>query len=794
MKKTFLFLTLGLIPFCNIDAELILHFPMDTDSYGRITETVSGKKINISGRHTTENIPGATGDALRFDGYSTYGSGTISTTFPSGALTFSMWVAPETYPIIKHDLATSDKSGLAGTINHTSKQGWGFSLGQHGAYSFDFYAGGNLTSLQAGDILPCYEWSHLVAVLNPATNTASLYRNGEKVRETSVTNLSNLNLDSSNFTIGKSANTPTTGDYLFDTFNGLIDEIEVRSGALTEAEINAFVPENEADLSIPDSRFEKELLRPKFHGMPAANWTNETHGITYSGGKYHVFFQKNANGPYMSRLHWGHITSENLYDWTEEPIALAPGESYDMKGCWSGCVFTDEEITGSLPNAIYTGVDYEKAYIVQAAPTDESLLTWEKKGVIINGRPDGLSDDFRDPYFFRNGNDAYIIVGTAKNGIGATTLHKYNPATQTWSNDGKIFFAGTSEAEHGTFWEMPNVTKMNNGKWLFTCTPQRTNKGVHTLYWTGEIQADGTFKPDTQAFSDLELVNGYGYGLLSPSIYTKDGKTVLIGIVPDLLPTSENCKLGWAHNYSLPREISLDENNQLVQKPFEGLKELRSQEGYSAKSLNLDGVKTIEGIGGRQFEVKGEFTVGNVPFGFNIFKNAAGKASITYLPASNKLEVNFMKLNRKVNDANIFGGVYSAELPEAVEPGSKLTIDVWVDGSILDLFVNDKWATSIRVYPTDSDADGVEVFADGGNVNVNSVEGWLLGENAYEGGPGSDVDDPNGIDEILQDLPEYVNVYGINGTLVRRNVKSSEALHGLPKGIYLVGSHKIIIR
>mgnify|MGYP002622380194 CR=1 FL=1 len=47
--------------------------------------------------------------------------------------------------------------------------------------------------------------------------------------------------------------------------------------------------------------------------------TNEIHGMTYSRDRYHVFFQKNANGPYMSRLHWGHISSESLYETHRSP-------------------------------------------------------------------------------------------------------------------------------------------------------------------------------------------------------------------------------------------------------------------------------------------------------------------------------------------------------------------------------------------------------------------------------------------------------------------------------------------
>lgn len=75
-----------------------------------------------------------------------------------------------------------------------------------------------------------------------------------------------------------------------------------------------------------------------------------------------------------------------------------------------------------------------------------------------------FADDFRDPYFFRNGDNAYIIVGSSKNGVGTTTLHRYNPLTGMWSNDGDLFFTGSSAAEAGTFWEMPNITPMPDGR------------------------------------------------------------------------------------------------------------------------------------------------------------------------------------------------------------------------------------------------------------------------------------------------------------------------------------------
>ncbi len=52
--------------------------------------------------------------------------------------------------------------------------------------------------------------------------------------------------------------------------------------------------------------------------------------------------------------------------------------------------------------------------------------------------------------------------------------------------------------------EMPNITKIGD-KWLFTATPLNTGVGVRTLYWTGSINADGTFAPDSRTPKTVEM-------------------------------------------------------------------------------------------------------------------------------------------------------------------------------------------------------------------------------------------------------------------------------------------------
>lgn len=789
--KYYLPLLLASVVFTSLSAsaDRIAHFPMEASVSEKIKESVSGSEFMVSGRFAPENVAGAVGKALRFDGFSSFVKGDLKKlgTNTEQNLTVSMWVAPETYPIIIPDTPTDQKISLASTLNEASKSGWSFSLGYTGKYSFECFSGGWKISVEASDLLPCYEWSHLVAVADGASKKVSLYRNGVKVGE--AKSMGSVDNSSTSFVIGKSADDLKIGMFITSAFNGIIDEIEVFNTPLSAAEIASAKAECEPDLIVSESRFATDVMRPRYHGMPAANWTNESHGMYYSGGRYHLFFQKNANGPYMSRLHWGHISSENLYDWREERIAIMPGDSYDIKGCWSGCVFADEEITGGKPNIIYTGVDYARAMISQAVPEDDDLLIWKKvdNNPIINGRPGGLSDDFRDPYFFRNGNDAYIIVGSQKGGLGTTTLHQYNPATKHWSNDGRTFFSAASASEDGTFWEMPNVTPMGNGKFLFTVTPIGTSQGVRTLYRVGTVDENGQFVPDAgfESPKTVELTSRHGYGLLSPTIYQHEGKTIALGIVPDKISSAENYNLGWAHCYSLPREWSLDAKGNLIQKPFSGLREMRAEGGFSRSGFELNGTLALGDVKGREAEILGVFTAGSAPFGFRFFKNAGSEATLTVNPATNSVTVDFTGLRRTVNDGGAYDGIYTCTLPETVKAGEEYKINLFIDHSILDIFVNDKWATSIRVFPVSAGDDEIEAFADA-STHVKSLEAWKLTKSNSGSGITLPTVDPDNGSKLL-------SVCDLQGRLLKHNVTPEEATEGLPSGIYIIGTKKVVI-
>lgn len=689
-------------------AQYAAHYDMALQN-GKITEIVSNASYTVASQLPVCAIAGVDGEALRFDGYSNYvKAGLPVSTFSGDALTLSVVLAAESYPMMQVNVAetTPTYATICGNLDETGKKGFALELSSQGDLRLRMYVdygGGYLVTVDGSEKLPRGVWNNVTMTFDKAGNAVTLYLNGTSIGS-KKTNRCALLHSTTDFMIGKGATDVKSGPFLINTFCGAIDDIAIYNSSDVP---NAYTPQT-AVFNYPASRYTENIWRPQFHGIPSGSWTNETHGMTYSNGRYHVFFQKNANGPYMSRLHWGHISSENLYEWTEEPIAIYPGESFDIKGCWSGCVYED----GGNVYALYTAVDNEKARIVQAKALDSDLIKWGEKKVVIDGRPSGLSDDFRDPYFFEANGQKYIIVGTSKNGMGACTLHKFQNGS--WTNDGAIFFQGGSATQHGTFWEMPNVTPMGNGKYLFTCTPLGTSVGVRTLCWVGTIGTDGTFTPDAIGMQYLEMggISRDGYGLLSPTIYQKDGKTLLLGIVPDKLADTENYKMGWAHNYSLPRELSVDANGQLVQKPYSGLTSMRSDETVSIDETLL-GTKAL--VSGRQIELLGEFTPTSGTCGFRFLDNA----SLTYDVPSKSLTLDVSNLQRVANDNGSYNGVYTTNVPETLR-----TLHVFLDGSILDIFVNDRWAYSVRVFPTDAAATATEVFSTGSTAV--KVQAWTL--------------------------------------------------------------------
>ena len=135
-----------------------------------------------------------------------------------------------------------------------------------------------------------------------------------------------------------------------------------------------------------------------------------------------------------------------------------------------------------------------------------------------------------------------------------------------------------------------------------------------------------------------------------------------------------------------------------------------------------------------------------------------------YSWAENKLTVDASGIDRWVNDGGVYDGKYGSTLPRSIAKGEVLKIHAFIDHSIMDVFVNDTWAFSMRLFPTDAEADGIEAFADG-TTHVNKLEAWVLDEN---GGA------PSGITSA--EMPGGVSIKMADGAVVYDNAQAGTVL------------------
>ena len=107
----------------------------------------------------------------------------------------------------------------------------------------------------------------------------------------------------------------------------------------------------EANSYIEKNKVPKEQ-RPDFHITAQVGWINDPNGFSEYRNQYHLFYQHHPYSDAWGPMHWGHCTSRDFVKWEELPEALAPDESYDENGCFSGSALETDE--GHA--LVYTGV------------------------------------------------------------------------------------------------------------------------------------------------------------------------------------------------------------------------------------------------------------------------------------------------------------------------------------------------------------------------------------------------------------------------------------------------------
>ncbi|MDX1687698.1 MAG: glycoside hydrolase family 32 protein [Candidatus Promineifilaceae bacterium] len=472
------------------------------------------------------------------------------------------------------------------------------------------------------------------------------------------------------------------------------------------------------------SQFTADPHRPRYHFLPPGNWMNDPNGLIQWQGAYHLFYQYNPAGPFHGRIHWGHAVSDDLVHWRDLPVALAPTQGGpDQDGCWSGCIVNHN----GTPTVIYTGVHPQ---VVCLATSSDEMLTWEKyeDNPIIAAPPAGITRGdtwhFRDPRVFQEDGDWYLLMGASGEGDKATVLLYRSTDLIEWEYVHPLFSGNGSQrgpAWTGTMWECPDFFALN-GRHILVVSAHDVvkNQMLYPVYFVGGHEGL-RFRPERQGILDY---GGYFYA--PQSLLDESGRRLVWGWIMEGRTRMALQEAGWAGVASLPRQLSLTEGGRLEVGPAPELGTLRT-EGWRAEGLTVGPgrVNPLRDVTGTALEIDVTFDPGDATaFGLHVRRSPDGEecTTLVFEPMAGRFLIQRAQssLSPDVHREAIL-------VPYKPAPGEKVRLHLFLDGSVLELFINQRQAASTRIYPLRRDSVGLALFATGGTAGVERLDVWQMG-------------------------------------------------------------------
>lgn len=688
-------------------------------------------------------VPGVSGTAWRTDGFSSYVESSLLLD-PRQGFTLSLWVALESYPADR-EVPVSELRPSSLAQQMLGDAGFDLHIDAFGRWGFRVATADGMLRVAAPQRFPLRRWVQLAAVVDPAAGQVRLYQDRQLIGTASGKAGSALRLAAAPFKLATPAVESTILDFKINRINGAYDAVVVYPAPLAEAQLAQLpgpgptqVPDAATALQVPDSRFAGDALRPRVHPLPPANWTNEPHGLVRVGDLWHLFYQRTPNGPFKTLMHWGHMSSPDMLTWSHLPDALWPELQtdtfgFDMKGIWSGHVITD----GGKAFAFYTSVNHgdrlaaSNPGIAMAVSEDPQLREWRKTGPILNSQ--GVRD-FRDPFVWKEGDTLHMIVGAALDTGGGLAYYTLRPGAETprWQMQARFTDPGYRALDPGSeIWEMPVFERLSDRVWVLLVNPiggrftKYGNLATRAQYWTGEW-IDGLFKPYFREPKLLDLVPGH---LAPTAARAADGQLRAIGIIDERRSSGAQLRAGWAHTFSLPRTWSLmPDQRTLGQAPAPELASLRGQPQLmrDATSLGAAPVGLAQGLAAYELQLDvGDWPSDAGPIAIDVLASDDGREVTRLLfdrhAGSVSVDLSRSTLSDEREGPALLQGSYDTQAF-----GAMSRLRVIVDGSVIQVFINDAAAYGVRSYPSLQASTRVRVSAMGPSQVAAGMRLWPL--------------------------------------------------------------------
>ena len=493
---------------------------------------------------------------------------------------------------------------------------------------------------------------------------------------------------------------------------------------------------------------------PKYHAAPPYGWLNDPNGFCWYKGEYHIFYQYHPYSVNWGPMHWGHSTSKNLFHWTHQPIAIAPGEFsegkewYDWDGCFSGCgyefegklwlMYTSQRFnrsggmdtggnasnpSGYNPSGSSGGGNVTERQCFAYSEDGIHFTKYEKNPVIDipNGHPIIANIDFRDPKIWDHNGKYYCVIGNRIHDRSRTQIVLFESDNFFDWNYKSIVAISNPDGSEGTMWECPGFAHFGD-KYVMIISPQHVppqGRLYHNIHQAGYMV--GTLDYDQGVFTHGNFVTfDYGFDFYATTMM-KDpqGRYFIIGWLDMWQSPFPEQEDGWSCILTIPRQLKMTEDGKVLTVPPEEFLEMRdtctSYDNLTLeKATELDGVKGD--VGELLFDVDVKQT-GDFSFELRCSDDGTEKTVFYYNAAEKFFGLNRDKAGREQSGTREF------DLPEL----DKLSFRIYIDKSSIEVFINGgEYVMSTRVYPRE-DSTGIRfVPSENGKMVIPSVKFYTL--------------------------------------------------------------------
>ncbi|KAJ6445399.1 Arabinanase/levansucrase/invertase [Purpureocillium lavendulum] len=525
------------------------------------------------------------------------------------------------------------------------------------------------------------------------------------------------------------------------------------------------------DPSTPSASVAFTRFRPQSHFIAPHSWANDPCGAVYipETDEYLFCYQWNPGTSKGGNCAWGAARSRDLITWEDCAPALwnGPAGSYDALGVFSGSIISRLEGGQRVLYLFYTSVSHmpihwSKPYkpgceTQSVAVSRDYGRTWQRheRNPLIKLPPKmEATTGWRDPFVskwpslskLRGVSDGtmYMMIASGVQGQGSQ-LHLYvaNDLV-SWAYLGVLLDVKQGERvqpgsdwEFGMNFECGTFATVGNNDYIILGVEEDVTSKRHNHHYEAWLGGKLSLHEDGTPTFGIESHGLLDHGVLyAAHIFRgKDDRLLQLGWADETATPATVREQGWAGCMGHPRELfeitrpageeqhrttewKVDETSGLMTtlgiRPAKELASLRREKFGSS-------LRDLERLRSTNYEIEATFPniTGSEVFTVNV-RQAPGDREVT------KVIINLRDGHITVDRSRSSLGSLGASTPDAgrfaLLPGEEeLRLRLFVDGSLVEVFANERFALTSRVYPSLDESLGASCALGGEEYDDSSA-------------------------------------------------------------------------